>query len=59
MNRSNGIIRDHDGYFRHPDGYPLVVIFDSKDGEEALPRELSWQEPVIASHTDQPRDGEI
>lgn len=57
MNSSNGIIQDHNGYFRHPDGYPLVVIFDSKHGQQKPPDELSWQEPVIGEHTDDLGEG--
>lgn len=42
------VVRDQSGYFRQPNGRPLVVIFDSK---EENPSEISWQEPVIGTHT--------
>jgi hypothetical protein len=59
MNSSLEIIRDQNGYFRHPNGYPLVVIFDSKHGEDKAPDEISWQEPLIGLHTHAPEEGEI
>jgi hypothetical protein len=51
MNNSHNIIRDQNGYFHHSNGYPLVVIFDSKNGEDKPPPEISWQEPITWSHT--------
>jgi hypothetical protein len=57
MNGSLEIIRDENGHFRHPDGYPLVVIFDSKVDEEKTSREISWQDPVIVPHCHEPKEG--
>jgi hypothetical protein len=51
MNNSHDIIRDQNGYFRHLNGHPLVVIFDSKNGEDKPPPEISWQEPITWPHT--------
>jgi len=59
MNSSLEVIRDQNGYFRHPNGCPLVVIFDSKHAEDETPHEISWQEPVIGYHTYEPERGEI
>lgn len=56
MSNSLEITRDQNGYFRHRDGYPLVVIFDSKDAEDKTPNAISWQEPVIGTHTHKPKD---
>jgi hypothetical protein len=50
MNNSHDIIRDQNGYFHHSDGYPLVVIFNSKDDEDKPPP-ISWQEPITVLHT--------
>jgi hypothetical protein len=52
MASSLNITADDNGHFRHPDGCPLVVIFDSKDAKK-LPDALSWQEPLVGdkSHT--------
>jgi hypothetical protein len=60
MNNSHDIIRDQNGYFRHPNGYPLVLIFDSKNGEDKPPSEISWQEPITWSHTQNiDKEGEL
>ncbi|RFU29231.1 hypothetical protein B7463_g7088, partial [Scytalidium lignicola] len=56
MNSSLDVIRDQNGYFRHADGYPLVVIFDSKHGKNKRSNEISWQEPVIGLHTSRSED---
>ncbi|KAI9737859.1 MAG: hypothetical protein M1834_009229 [Cirrosporium novae-zelandiae] len=57
MDSSLEIIRDQNGYFHHSNGYPLVVIFDSKHREDKTPDEISWQEPVIGLHTHEPEKG--
>ena len=59
MNSSLEIIRDQNGYFRHPNGYPLVVIFDSKNNKDKPPDEISWQEPVVGSQLHELKESEI
>lgn len=57
MSASLEIIRDENGHFRHPNGYPLVVIFDSKIDEEKTPHEISWQDPVIVPRSYESKEG--
>jgi hypothetical protein len=59
MNSSLEIIRDQSGYFHHTNGYPLVVIFDSKNVKDKPPDEISWQKPVVGSHLHEPKESEI
>ncbi|KAH8819441.1 hypothetical protein F5884DRAFT_760528 [Xylogone sp. PMI_703] len=59
MNGTLDVIPDQNGHFRHPDGYPLVVIFDSKLSKEKRPKNISWQEPVIGLHSHKPKDDNI
>jgi hypothetical protein len=59
MSGSSKVIQDQSGYFHHPNGYPLVVIFDSKRAEAKDPNELSWQEPVIGSNPNVQNEGKM
>lgn len=60
MNNSlREVVTDENGYFHHPNGYPLVVIFDSKHGKEKKNDKLSWQEPVIGQQIHDPDDGAV
>jgi len=57
MNSSLKITRDENGHFRHPDGYPLVVIFDSKADQQTTSHEISWQDPVVVTNLHKPKEG--
>jgi len=57
--RSGDIIMDQDGHFRHPNGYPLVVIFDSKNEQEKPRYETCWQEPILGLPTKRPDEGSL
>jgi hypothetical protein len=59
MTSSNEVTTDENGYFYHQQGYPLVVIFDSKDVKNLSTSELSWQDPVIACQMPQLSEGKI
>jgi len=59
MNSSLKITADENGYFRHPEGHPLVVIFDSKHGDPKTAAQVSWQHPVIGIHPHEPDEGKI
>ncbi|KAE9377527.1 hypothetical protein N431DRAFT_478767 [Stipitochalara longipes BDJ] len=54
MNSSLKITADENGYFRHPEGHPLVVIFDSKHGDPKRAAQISWQHPIIGVHPHKP-----
>ncbi|TAQ84493.1 hypothetical protein B7494_g7186 [Chlorociboria aeruginascens] len=55
MNSSLEIITDQNGYFRHPDGYPLVVIFDSQHDTPPPNNARTDTQPLKFVNTSRPK----